>query len=90
MSVIDPKSLANQAIEPPTPDIAIPSDPLALSERWREIQVIATSRPLTSTETQEMVAITRALRKTNTGPAKAKVSKAKVKPTISTEDLLGD
>lgn len=91
MSTIDPKMLASEPIAPPAADISIPTDPVELSNRWREMQIIATERPLNSLEVQEMVAITRALRKTNTGPAKAKTPKAKtVKPSISTEDLLGD
>lgn len=81
----------DQPLVPVAPDISIPSDPLAQSARWKEIQVIAMERPLSQLETQEMVQLTRALRRTNTGPAKAKTSKAKAgKPIASLDDILGD
>lgn len=81
----------DQPLVPVAPDIKIPDDPLAQSARWKEIQVIAMERPLTQLETQEMVALTRALRRTNTGPAKAKTSKSKAsKPVASLDDILGD
>lgn len=82
----------DQPLVPVAPDIKIPEDPLAQSARWKEIQVLAMERPLSQLETQEMVQLTRALRRTNTGPAKAKTaSRAKAsKPVASLDDILGD
>lgn len=90
MSTINPE-LLNTQLSAPAPDIAIPTDPLALSEAFKELQILANSRQLTAEEIQRGVAITRALRRTNTGPAKAKTSKAKAaKPSVSLDDLLSD
>jgi hypothetical protein len=88
--IFSPDILA-QPVPPPAEDVKIPADPLAQSARWKEIQVLAMERPLSSREVQEMVQLTRALRRTNTGPAKAKTSKAKApKKAASLDDILGD
>lgn len=89
-TIVDPRLLVEAPVSPPQPDIAIPSDPLAQSARWKEIQILAMERPLTQLETQEMVQLTRALRRTNTGPAKAKTSARKSKAVASLDDILGD
>lgn len=86
MSLIPPDP-SNVPSIPPIDD----SNPVLLSERWREIQKIASTRPLTQEETVEAVQITRALRRTNTGPARPKTSRAKApKVAISLDDILGD
>lgn len=85
MSVIDPTAAAPIPPSPPS------QDPLQLTARWRELQVIAQQRSLTSDEIREMVEVTRTLRRTNTGPAKAKTTaKAKAKANISLDDILKD
>lgn len=90
MSTLDP-SLMTTAILPPAADVNIPTDPMQLAEEFRKLTTLANERPLTSEEIQRGVQITRALRRTNTGPAKAKTSKAKAgKPSVSLDDILGD
>lgn len=77
----------------PTPflqiDISIPSDfnredSLAVQDVWRKMQKLATERELTADECALMIEVTRILRRTHTGPAKAKTSKAgKKKPDLA-------
>jgi hypothetical protein len=88
MNIVNPETAA--ASIPSIPPID-ESDPMALSAKWKAYQTIAAQRSLTPIEVQEMVQITRALRRTNTGPAKAKTAKAKTsKPMASLDDILGD
>ncbi len=62
-------------------------DPIALSNLWKEMQALATKRPLEPDELALMVDITRRLRRTNTGPAKPKGSRTK-KPSVDIAALL--
>lgn len=91
MTSIDPNLiLSTPASELPSSP-SIPDDPLAQTELWKTLQLKGAQGTLTPAEIAQMVAVTRALRRTNTGPAKAKTSKAKAtKPSISDSDLLSD
>jgi hypothetical protein len=86
----------NVILSTPAPELpgspTIPSDPLAQTELWRELQLKGAQGTLTPEEIAQMVAVTRALRRTNTGPAKAKTSKAgtKTKKAVSDADILSD
>lgn len=63
-------------------------DPLALSTLWKELQALATKRPLEPDELALMVDVTRRLRRTNTGPAKPKSSSRTKKAAVDIQSLL--
>jgi len=62
-------------------------DPLAVQQRWNELLHIAKERELTAEETAEAVQCTRVLRRTHTGPAKAKTSTARATKSAKLDTL---
>ncbi len=63
------------------------TDQLAVHERWKFYVQTASERDLTPEETAEAIICTRILRRTNTGPAKAKEPRSKVeRPKVNLLD----
>lgn len=60
---------------------------LDVNARWQHYSKIALERDLTTDEVKEAIQCTRLLRRTNTGPAKAK-SPRKPKATLAVTNLL--
>jgi hypothetical protein len=74
----------SSAVTPPQPT-AQPLDYIALQQ---ELNTLMSRSDLTSEDHRRLIAISRALRRTNTGPAKAKTSKAKGKSApVSLDEL---
>lgn len=63
-------------------------DPMAAQAELRKGQELAMQRDFSADELSFMVEVTRILRKTNTGPAKPRTSKAAAKPKIDLKTLL--